>query len=84
LVGRTARLPQFKAINTLLGDLKTATSGSYHAFDVAKYAHRYLAELQYRFNQRFDMRSILSHLLIVLIAVPASTEHKLRLAEVHR
>jgi ribosomal protein L37AE/L43A len=83
--GKTSvKLPQFKAINTLLGNLKTAISGTYHAFDYAKYAHRYLAELQYRFNRRFDMRSILSRLLAALIAAPASPEHKLRLAEVHR
>ena len=77
-------LPQFKAVNTLLGNLKTAISGTYHAFDYVKYSHRYLAELQYRFNRRFDMRSILSRLLTALIAAPASPERRLRLAEVHR
>jgi ribosomal protein L37AE/L43A len=56
-------LPQFKAINTLLSNLKTALSGTYHAFDFAKYAHRYLAEVQYRFNRRFDLASILARLL---------------------
>jgi hypothetical protein len=80
----SVKLPQFKAVNTLLGNLKTAISGTYHAFDYAKYSHRYLAELQYRFNRRFDMRSILSRLLTALIAAPASPERRLRLAEVHR
>ncbi len=56
-------LPQFKAINTLLGNLKTALTGTYHAFDFAKYAHRYLAEVQYRFNRRFNLASILARLL---------------------
>ena len=56
------KLPQFKAINTLLGNLKTAITGTYHAFDFAKYAHRYLAEFQYRFNRRFNMRTILRRL----------------------
>ena len=51
----SVKLPQFKAVNTLLGNLKTAISGTYHAFDFAKYAHRYLAEFQYRFNRRFNM-----------------------------
>ncbi len=37
--------------------------GTYHAFDFAKYAHRYLAEAQYRFNRRFNLRSILLRLL---------------------
>jgi ribosomal protein L37AE/L43A len=80
----SVKLPQFKAVNTLLGNLKTAISGTYHAFDYAKYAHRYLAEMQYRFNRRFDMRSILSRLLTALVAAPASPERRLRLAEVHR
>lgn len=77
-------LPQFKAINTLLGNLKTAIGGTYHAFDFAKYAHRYLAEFQYRFNRRFNMRTILARLLAALVAAPPSPERQLRLAEIHR
>lgn len=53
----SVKLPQFKAINTVLGNLKTALSGTYHAFDFAKYAHRYLAEVQYRFNRRIDTQA---------------------------
>lgn len=77
-------LPQFKAINTLLGNLKTAITGTYHAFDFAKYAHRYLAEFQYRFNRRFNMKTILPRLLAALIAAPPSSERDLRAAEVYR
>jgi ribosomal protein L37AE/L43A len=80
----SAKLPQFKAINTLLGNLKTAIAGTYHAFDFAKYAHRYLAEFQYRFNRRFDMKSILSRLLHALVVAPPSPEHWLRTAEASR
>jgi hypothetical protein len=76
--------PQFKAINTLLGNLKTAICGTYHAFAFAKYAHRYLAEFQYRFNRRFNMRTILPRLLHAMAATPASPERGLRLAEVSR
>ena len=37
--GKTStKLPQFKAINTYLGNLKRSLSGTYHAFDFAKYA----------------------------------------------
>lgn len=32
----SARLAQFKAVNTLLGNLKTSLKGTYHAFDFAK------------------------------------------------
>ena len=82
------KLPQFKAINTLLGNLKTAIGATYHAFDFAKYAHRYLAEFQYRFNRRFNhrfnMRTILCRLLTALVAAPATPEWRLRGAEVSR
>lgn len=43
-------MPCFIWINTLLGNLKTALAGTYHAFNFRKYAHRYLAEYQYRFR----------------------------------
>jgi hypothetical protein len=79
----SVKLPQFKAINTLMGSLKTAISGSYHAFDFAKYAHR-LAEFQYRFNRRFNMKIILARLLGALVAAPPSSERVLRAAEVSR
>jgi hypothetical protein len=55
----STKLPQF-TINTLLSNLKTALAGTYHAFDFAKDAHRYLAEAQYRFNRRFNLASILA------------------------
>jgi ribosomal protein L37AE/L43A len=76
-----AKLPQFKAINTLLGNLKTALTGTYHAFDFAKYAHRYLAEAQYRFNRRFNLASILARLLRAAVLTPPRPALALRLAE---
>lgn len=80
----SVKLPQFKAVNTLLGNLKTAISGTYHAFDFAKYAHRYLAEFQYRFNRRFDTKTILTRLVAALIGAPPVSERLLRAAEVAR
>jgi ribosomal protein L37AE/L43A len=80
----SVKLPQFRAVNTLLGNLKTAITGTYHAFAFTKYAHRYLAEFQYRFNRRFNMKTILSRLLIALVAAPPSSERVLRAAEVSR
>jgi hypothetical protein len=77
-------LPQFRAVNTFLGNLKRSLGGTYHAFDFAKYAHRYLAEAQYRFNRRFNLRSILARLLraaTLTIPTPASF---IRMAEVGR
>ena len=74
-------LPQFAAVNTLLGNLKTAIAGTYHAFAFAKYAHRYLAEFQYRFNRRYNMAHMLPRLLTALARAPASPERTLRSAE---
>jgi hypothetical protein len=80
----SSRFPQFRAVNTLLGNLKSAIRGTYHAFKFAKYAHRYLAEFQYRFNRRFNMRSIFTRLLVAMAKAPTSTERFLRLAEFPR
>jgi hypothetical protein len=46
----SAKHPSFLTVNTILGNLKTALSGTYHAFGFEKYAHRYLAQVQYLFN----------------------------------
>jgi len=80
----STRLPQFKAINTFLGNLKRSLGGTYHAFDFAKYAHRYLAEFQYRFNRRFNLRSILSRLIRAACLSTPAPAHFLRAAEVGR
>ena len=69
-----AKLPQFRAVNTVLSNLKTGLSGTYHAFKFAKYAHRYLGEFQYRFNRRFNLRSILQRLVV---AASATKPHSL-------
>ena len=58
----SAKHPSFLTVNTILGNLKTALSGTYHAFGFEKYAHRYLAQVQYLFNRRYDLRAILTRL----------------------
>jgi len=65
-----AKLPQFNAVNTMLGNLKTSFTGTFHAFDFAKYAHRYLGDFQFRFNRRFDLRRILPQLLAAAVITP--------------
>ena len=80
----SASHPSFRAVNTALGNLKTSLTGTYHAFDFQKYAHRYLAEAQYRFNRRFNLRSILPRLLrAACLSIPAPA-HFIRAAEVGR
>jgi len=73
------KLPQFAAVNTTLSNLKTAFAGTYHAFDFAKYAHRYLAEVQYRFNRRFGLKAILGRLLNAATSTPPRPGRVLRM-----
>jgi len=58
----SAKHPAFLAVNTALGNIKTSLAGTYHAFDFQKYAPRYLGQVQYLFNRRFDLRAILQRL----------------------
>ena len=58
----SARHPSFLAVNTVLGNIKPSLAGTYHAFGFRKYAHRYLGQVQYLFNRRFDLRTILQRL----------------------
>lgn len=71
----------FTWVNTILGNLKTAIAGTYHAFDFDKYAHRYLGEYQYRFNRRFDLAGMLTRLIRATARSRKRPEAWLRLAE---
>lgn len=79
---QAATHPEFRRVNTLLSNLKTAISGTYHAFKFAKYAERYLAEVQYRFNRRLDLSSILVRLIHAAALTRPRPEQMIRLAEV--
>lgn len=76
-----AQHPAFRAVNTLLGNLKTSLAGTYHAFAFRKYAHRYLADVQYRFNRRFNLKSIMSRLTRAAAVTGPRPESVIRLAE---
>lgn len=76
-------LPEFKWINTVLGNLKTSLSGSYHAFDFRKYATRYLAAFTYRFNRRFDLRTLHTRLLVAAATCVPQPQRVIRAAEHH-
>ena len=75
---------KFRAVNTLISNVKTALAGTYHAIKFAKYGYRYLAEVQFRFNRRYNMRTILGSLLRALVATPKRPERGIRVAELHR
>lgn len=67
-------------VNVLLGNVKRAISGRYHAIKQAKYARRYLAEAAYRFNRRFRLANMLPRLLRAMVVCAPCAEPSLRLA----
>jgi hypothetical protein len=77
-------MPCFNWVNTVLGNLKTALSGIHHAFDFDKYGTRYLAEAQYRFNRRFDLKAIFHATVFAAVTTGSRPEHWLRLDEARR
>lgn len=78
---QACEIPQLKAINTVLGNLKTAISGTYHAFKFSKYAERYLADYQYRFNRRFKLEVLMQSLIRAAAACKPAPLPSLRMAE---
>ncbi len=77
----SVEMPCFKWVNILLSNLKTGLSGTYHAFKFEKYAGRYLAEHQYRFNRRYDLKQMLPRLLRAAALTMPRNEVWLRMAE---
>lgn len=77
-----AQHPSFKWVNTLLGNLKTSLSGTYHAFGFRDYAERYLAAAAWRFNRRTNMATMVADLGAALMHVtPCAAVNLIRHAE---
>ncbi|MGM9485909.1 transposase [Ideonella sp. YS5] len=81
---QACEIAELKATNTVLGNLKTAISGTYHAFSFYKYAERYWAEYQYRFNRRFDLKAMMHSLIRAAVACKPAPLPSLRMAEDQR
>ena len=58
---QAAQWAPFKWVNTVLGNIKTAITGTYHHVS-PKHAERYLASFAYRFNRRYDLETITQRL----------------------
>jgi transposase-like protein len=81
--GRKAALnPAFKWVNTTLGNIKSAITGTYRAVR-DKHVPRYLAEFEYRFNRRYDLAAMLPRLGYVAVRTPPMPYRLLKLAEDH-
>jgi transposase-like protein len=73
---------QFKWVNTALGNIKSAITGTYRAIR-SKHVPRYLAEFEYRYNRRFDLVAMIPRLIWASVRTPPMPYRLLKLAEVH-
>ena len=58
---KAARWAPFTWVNTALGNIKTALTGTYHHVS-AKHAQRYLSSYAWRFNRRYDLDTLTERL----------------------
>lgn len=74
----SAQEPTFKWVNTLLGNVKNALRGTFHAFEL-KYSARYLVEFKYSFNRRFDLGSMIERFSYAALRTPPMSYRLLKL-----
>ena len=77
-----AKTPAFKWVNTALGNIKAAITGTYRSIST-KHVPRSLAEVKYRFNGRYDLGAINPRLTWASVRTPPIPYRLLKLAEVH-
>jgi transposase-like protein len=77
-----ARTPAFNWVNTALGNIKSAITGTYRAIR-EKHVPRYLAQFEYRFNRRYDLAAMMPRLGWAAVRTPPMPYRLLKLAEVH-
>ena len=73
---RSVDINSFNWVNTALGNLKKFINGTHQAI-TKNYIQRYLAEFQYRFNRRFDLKSIFSRMLYACVIGSYTPIHEL-------
>jgi transposase-like protein len=77
---KSSKHPAFTWVNTVLGNLKNSLSGTYHSFR-PMYSERYLAEFQYRFNRRFNLKKMIPRFVYVAARTSPCPDHLLVLSE---
>jgi transposase-like protein len=70
----------FHWVNTLLGNLKMAMTGTFHAIR-RQHAHRYLAAFEWRFNHRFDLAGAIVNLAQTLVSAKPAPYRSITPAE---
>ncbi|MBZ0210508.1 MAG: IS1595 family transposase [Hyphomicrobium sp.] len=77
---RAARHPAFRWVNTMLGNIKSAITGTYRAIR-KKHMVRYLAEFEWRFNHRFDLAAMIPALGCAALATRPQPYWWLKMAD---
>jgi transposase-like protein len=70
----------FHWVNTLLGNLKMAMTGTFHAIR-RQHSHRYLAAFEWRFNHRFDLARAIDDLAEALLSAKPAPYQSITPAE---
>ena len=78
----SVKIPAFKWVNTVLGNIKAAITGTYRSIN-GKHVPRYLAEFEYRFNRRYDLAAMIPRLCWASVRTPPMPYRLLKLAEVY-
>jgi hypothetical protein len=74
--------PSFAWVNTMLGNVKNALHGTYHAVR-GKHLGRYLGAFSYRFNRRFSLDQMVDRLAYVACRTAPLPYRFAKMAEVH-
>ena len=76
----SVQLKEFKWVNMMIGNVKNAIKGTYHAIN-KKHLPRYLAEFCYRFNRRFHLENILVRFMFIALRTTPMPNRLLKIAE---
>ena len=74
--GREAALSPFKWVNTTLGNVKAAITGTYRRVS-PEHAGRYLGSFAWRFNRRFQLDSLIPRLVHSAVRTAPLPYHQL-------
>jgi hypothetical protein len=73
---------EFKWVNTMIGNVKTAINGTCHSIH-SRHLPRYFAEFCFRFNHRFNLRKLLPMIGKIMMNTSPMPSKYLKLAECH-
>jgi hypothetical protein len=79
---KAARHPAFRAVNTVLGNIKSSIAATFRSGS-RKHAARRLAEFEYRFNRRYDLPAMIPRLGWIAVRAAPMPYRLLTLAEDH-